>query len=392
MEPIPLKPKSSIRASRGRATRLARNHFWFWIIALGSLALLSWLVSDALIPFIVALAVAYFLHPTVDWLQRRGLGAGLAAGISILVFVGILAGVLMTIMPPLWDQLSRLAAAGPEILARATAMVRSVTDQYILPAVPVSVPRPVPVPAPAAAPAAPSVGEHIQNLAPIAGQVVGGGLLIAHLSFVLLLIPLIAFYLLRDWGRILDFIDVNLPRRYIGLIRAEAREVDRVLDGFVRGQTVMCGVLAAYYSIGLFAVGLEFSLAIGTVTGLLSFIPYVGTFTGLAIALASGLVQQGGGAALIIGIGAVFAGAQVIEVMILHPLLIGPSVRLHPAWLIFGLLVCGSLFGWIGAFLAVPLFAVIGVVARFALRRYRSSDYFSGANADVPVTTEPPRT
>ena len=194
--------------------------------------------------------------------------------------------------------------------------------------------------------------------------------MLIELAMVLVLTPVIAFYFLRDWDAIVLTVESLLPRRHVPTLRVQAAEIRQVLSRFVRGQTAVCLVLAAWYAATMTLAGIDFALVIGIATGVLSFIPYLGTLLGFTASIAAVLAQAGPDAVLLGAVVAVFAVAQVLEAAFLQPQLIGPRVGLHPLWLIFGLLAGGALFGILGVLLAVPIFASLGVIARFALHCY----------------------
>jgi predicted PurR-regulated permease PerM len=190
--------------------------------------------------------------------------------------------------------------------------------------------------------------------------------------------PVVAFYLLRDWPRAVARVDSWLPRRYAGVLRAQAREVDRILSAWLRGQAICCVLLAGFYAVALNVVGLDLGLIVGMAAGLLSFIPYVGSITGGITAIALALTQfQWPGVAVVAG---VFVLGQVLEGYVIYPRFLGDRVELHAVWVIFALFAGGAAFGFLGVLLAVPVAAALGVLARFWLRRYLSS----------PLYLEPP--
>lgn len=189
----------------------------------------------------------------------------------------------------------------------------------------------------------------------------------------LVITPVVSFYLLRDWDNMISHINEYLPLDHAGTIREQACEIDRVLAGFVRGQMLVCLFLAAFYGLGLTVLGLEFGLFIGITAGMISFIPYVGTVLGFVVGIGVAVAQFWNEPVWIAAVAGVFIVGQMIEGNVLHPVLIGDRVGLHPVWIMFALLAGGSLFGFVGILVSVPLFAVIGVLARFALERYRQS-------------------
>jgi predicted PurR-regulated permease PerM len=204
----------------------------------------------------------------------------------------------------------------------------------------------------------------------IARDVLSGGFALFNVISLLLITPIVAFYLLRDWDRLLDEGDKLLPPAYAETIREQVREIDRTLSGFVRGTGTVCIALGTYYAIGLTVAGLDFGLVIGLTAGLISFVPYLGATLGLLAAVGTALVQFDGYLMAAV-VAAIFLFGQFVEGNILQPTLVGERVRLHPVWVIFALLAGGLLFGFAGVLLAVPTAAVIGVLVRFAVSQYR---------------------
>jgi predicted PurR-regulated permease PerM len=191
-----------------------------------------------------------------------------------------------------------------------------------------------------------------------------------------LITPVVAFYMLRDWDDIVARIDLLLPPRNAPVIREQVRQVDVVLAGFVRGQTLASLALSIIYGIGLTAVGLEFGFVIGLATGILSFIPFIGMAVGLATAMVMGVLQWGLDPVHLLLVAAVFGVGQGLESAVLQPRLLGSSVGLHPVWIVFGVLAGGALFGFVGVLLAVPMTAAVGVLVRFAVDRYHKSGLY----------------
>jgi predicted PurR-regulated permease PerM len=216
------------------------------------------------------------------------------------------------------------------------------------------------------------------------GDVARGGIAIANLLSLIFITPVVTFYMLRDWDRLIAHIDSLLPREYAATVREQAKAIDHTLAGFARGQASVCLVLAAYYASGLMLVGLPFGLVVGLAAGLLTFIPYLGAATGFVVGMAIALANFDSWTA-IIAVAIVFAIGQVIESNVLTPRLVGNRVGLHPVWVIFALLAGGALFGFVGILLAVPSAAAIGVLVRFATGRYMESPVYLGRPAMPPI-------
>jgi predicted PurR-regulated permease PerM len=229
-------------------------------------------------------------------------------------------------------------------------------------------------------------GNMLTFLASALTGLITGGFALFNVLTLAVVTPVVAFYLLRDWPRMLHMIDGWLPRRYAAVIRAQAHEVDRILSAWVRGQALCCVLLALYYALALSLAGLDLGLIVGLAAGLLSFIPYVGSITGgvTALALATAQFPSWRG---VIGIGVVLVIGQVLEGYIIYPRFLGDRVELPAVWVIFALFAGGTLFGFVGVLVAVPAAAVIGVLARFALSRYVKSSLYNAPPADGETPT-----
>ncbi len=367
-----------------------RHDLVFWLAVGFGVAVLATLLGNGLLPFIGGFAIAFFLSPLVDRLERLGVSRSLAAALGILGFACACAGLLALVIPPLWDQSARLVSSLPQMIGQATEFVQRMTERFLREA---SGPASGAVPSVQPRVAAPGSGDQLQTLAPLATQaisgVLGGGVAVLQVVFLLILTPMIAFFLLRDWPRLVAAVDGWIPLRFAPIVREQAREMQDVMAGFLRGQLVSCVLMAAYFGAALTVIGLDFGLVIGIVTGFFTFVPLLGTLTGLAISLGAALLQAGGDTGTLFAVVAVFAGAEVLMNVVLQPVLIGGRVRLHPVWLVFGIVVSEALFGLIGVLIAVPLFAMIGVLARFSIECYLRSAYFDHRLANPAPNATP---
>jgi predicted PurR-regulated permease PerM len=208
--------------------------------------------------------------------------------------------------------------------------------------------------------------------------VLAGSLRVIDFLVVLFVTPVVAFYLLLDWDRIIGKVNAALPREHAVTIRGLAREIDEVLAGFVRGQLSVCLILGAFYAVALMAIGLQFGFLVGLVAGLVSFIPYVGSAVGLLLSVGIAIFQFWDAKVWIVVAAGIFLFGQFVEGNILAPNLIGKSVGLHPVWLIFALAVFGTLFGFAGLIVAVPVAAALGVIGRFLVEQYLASPLYTG--------------
>ncbi|MFC7334519.1 AI-2E family transporter [Rhodocista pekingensis] len=356
-----------------------RRPLRFWMIGLGVFITLIWLLHEMLLPFVAGMAVAYLLDPLADRMERAGLPRWLAATVVLLAFMlgATVAAVLL--FPLVQAQIVQIAESAPGWIAWVKEELLPDLEAIVARLSPEDVER-----------LRQAVGEYAGTVvswtaALLRGLLVQGVALVDVLS-VLLITPVVAFYLLRDWDRLIRTVDGWLPRPHAQTIRGQVREVDRTLAGFVRGQATVCIALGLLYAAALSLTGLNFGLVVGLIAGLLSFIPYVGSLVGFGLSVGIAVFQYDDlwRIALVAGI---FVVGQTIEGYLLTPKLVGERVGLHPVWVMFALLAGGSLFGFVGVLLAVPVAAVIGVLVRFGLRQYLSSTYYMGVD---PEPSGPP--
>ena len=358
--------------------RVVRWRFWFGIVVVVVAAL--WLLRDILLPFVVGAAVAYFFNPVVARLQSWGLSRNLATAVTTVFAIILVAGIVVAVLPPLIEQAQHLIAKAPEYITRATArlgpLVEPLRERF----------------GGLVGLGSGSKAEDLQSEASkwsgeaftfLGGLLAGAarrGVAIINLLGLLFITPVVTFYLLRDWERLLANIDGWLPRRNAETIRKIARESDAAIAGYVRGQALVCLCLALLYSIGLSLVGLEFGFAIGLIAGMISFIPFVGTMVGGVLALGMALAQFPPDWIGVVKVGVVFLAGHLLESNFLSPKLVGDRVGLHPVWIMFALLAGGALFGFVGVLIAVPVAAMVGVLVRHLLDSYRASGLYSGSD------------
>jgi len=351
----------------------------FWIGAFLLLVLLLWLFSGVLLPFAAAVAIGYLLNPLADRLERLGFNR-LSATLLILAccaFVIVLIAVL--ILPVLWRQLASFIEALPTYATKLEELVSRLSQDYggvLMNKLGLSNKGGNEL----ASATHDLVAQAAQWAASFLNSLLTGGAALISLVSLLFVTPVVVFYMLLDWDKMLATIDGLVPLRHRETVRELAREIDRALAGFLRGQAIVCLFLGAWYGIGLSLIGLNFGLLIGITAGILSFIPYVGSWTALIMSSAVAIVQDWPQWKLLAMSFAVFLIGQFIEGNILSPKLVGDSVGLHPVWLIFALLAFGSLFGFTGLITAVPFAAAAGVILRFAVKRYRESNLYSNTS------------
>jgi predicted PurR-regulated permease PerM len=344
----------------------------FWIGALVIFLLLTWVLRDVLLPFVAGMALAYFLNPLADRLERHGLNRFIASIFVTGFFVLFFVLVAILLLPLLGSQLLAFVQRIPEYITRLQDLVFTAENQDWIKRM---------------------LGSDTLDLRKSVGDLVGqgaawigafiqglwsGGRALISLFAVVVVMPIVTFYVLVDWHRIVNKVDSWVPRRHRDTIRGLARDVDAALAGFIRGQALVTLILGSFYAVGLTLVGLNFGLLIGFGAGILSFIPYVGSMTGLLLAGGVAFAQFWPEWIWIASVIGIFFVGQFIEGYFLQPILVGDRVGLHPVWMMFALFAFGYLFGFVGLLLAVPLAAATGVLMRFAIRQYLASPLYTG--------------
>lgn len=321
-------------------------------------------IQDILLPFVVAFIIAYFLDPLADKLETFKCSRTSATLIITGGFFAIAIIVSLILLPILYQQLiafSQKIPAYTQLLHTTLAPIISDVMQQFEGKESSKVDDLLSQSSSAFVKAA---GGVITNL-------LQSGLAMLNLLSLLFITPIVSFYILRDWDRIVAKIESWYPPAYATIIKEQTREIDHALSGYIRGQTSVCLILGTFYAIALTLAGLDFGLFIGLGTGILCFIPYVGIVFGLAIGLAVSYVQFGDLNHLLIILG-IFIVGQFLEGNFITPKLVGEKVGLHPVWIIFGLLAGAALFGFIGMLLAIPVCAILGVLIRFYLKQILS--------------------
>jgi predicted PurR-regulated permease PerM len=343
----------------------------FWVAALAASIFALWLFSDILLPFVVGGTLAFLLNPLTNRLENLGLSRVWAALIILTVVVLAFVLLVLLIVPILFEQLALFIERLPGYVRRLQQLLTDPSRPWLNKVVGGSF-----------AGAEKSVGDFVaQGAVWMTGflrSLWSGGQALISIFALIVITPVVAFYLLCDWQRMIATVDSWIPLPYRETVRSLALEMDQAVSGFIRGQALLCLLLGVFYTIGLFAVGLNFALLIGFLSGLISFIPYVGSITGLVLAGGVAVAQFWPEWTWIAAVFAIFIVGQFVEGNILQPKLIGASVGLHPVWLMFALFAFGYLFGFVGLLLAVPMAAAVGVLARFALRKYLASPYYTG--------------
>jgi predicted PurR-regulated permease PerM len=349
----------------------------FWIAMFAALVAAVALLREVLLPFVAGMAIAYLLDPLASRMERLGMNRLLATLVIVAAFI-IAAGVLLFFtVPVVIHELSSFIESMPAYVKRLHALASDPSHPWL----------------------SKMIGEGLSQAEISLGELTtlasswfgtffrsvwsGGRALISFLSLGVVA-PIVACYLLYDWQRMLAAIDKWVPPARRPTVRALAREVDDTIGGFVRGQTVLCLVLAFYYACALWFIGLKHGPVIGFVAGLVSFIPYLGAFSGLVISIGVAIAQFWPNWTPIVVVLAIFFIGQSLADYVLAPYLVGRRVHLNPVWVIFALFAFAYLFGFVGLLIAVPVAAAIGVLLRFALRHYYASPLYAPA-ATAPV-------
>lgn len=348
-----------------------RNHIIFWLSALFALILFLYVFRGILLPFVAGMGLAYCLDPIADWFERRGFSRMMATVVILFLFLVIFILALVVVVPLLGTQaasfIERLPGLASELQMRLSEINSGWLERFI---------------GEDRASMQQSFSELLKEgagwLTGLLKSVWSGGQALLDIAGLFVVTPVVAFYLLYDWDRMVAKVNLWLPRENADVIRSLATEINKALAGFVRGQGLVCLLLGAFYAIGLSLAGLNFGLLIGLLAGLLSFIPYVGSITGFLLSIGVALVQFWPDYFNIVLIAVVFALGQFLEGNVLQPRLVGRSVGLHPVWLMFALFAFGSLFGFVGLLVAVPLAAAVGVLVRFGLKQYLESKFYRG--------------
>jgi predicted PurR-regulated permease PerM len=340
----------------------------FWLVTVVVLAATLWLLHDVLLPFVTGIALAYVLAPLADRAQRLGMNRTIAALLIVGALVVSLIVLMLLLVPLLVQQGAAFISHIPEYFKRVKELVVDANVPWLnwLDG------------AESNKTLSDFVGQAASWLLSFSYSLWTGGKALVSFASVLIVMPVVTFYLIRDWHLMIDKVDSWVPLRQREIVRQLGREIDAAIGGFLRGQLGVCLVLGCYYAVGLMLVGLEFGLLIGLIAGVITFVPYIGSMTGLMIATSVAIAQFWPDWKRIALVVAIFLVGQFIEGNIVSPKFVGERVGLHPVWLIFAMFAFGYLFGFVGLLIAVPLGAAIAVVLRFALRQYFASSLYTG--------------
>ncbi len=347
------------------------RHVLFWVVAALAAVLILNFLAPVLLPFVIGLTLAYFLNPVVDAIGRLGVPRWASAVLILALALLLIAAAAVFLLPVLAQQATSLAEAAPGELTRLRGLIETAARERLgerYPEAEASVRHWL---------------DSVQNSLPefaagAAGMLWTQGSAAFSFLSVVLITPVVFFYALLDWPKLIRKVDSWLPRDNAPQIRALAAEIDDRVSAFIRGQGVVCIVLALFYAMALSAIGLRYGLLVGLLTGFASFIPFVGWALGTITATTLAVIQYWPEALQVLLVFSVFLAGQALDAGFLSPTIVGSKIGLHPVWMIFALLAFSYLFGFLGLLVAVPVSAAIGVLVRFGLRSYLASPVYQG--------------
>jgi predicted PurR-regulated permease PerM len=354
-----------------------RPHLWFWLgVFLLLVAVLS-VFRDILLPFIAGIVIAYFINPLVDRLEARGVNRGIAAIFIVGLALVTLIFAFVLLAPTIANQAKQLAVTLPGEAERLRGVLEASLKEKLgarYPGLETAIAK--------------GLTDLQASWSGMVGQLLTGvlsrGMALVNVLSVLLITPLVVFYLVVDWHAMLKSVETWLPREHKDTIVGLARDIDAAVSAFIRGQGTICLLLGVFYAIGLSLVGLRYGLVIGLATGLLAFVPVAGWALGLIVALGLALAQFGLDPWALAMVAGILCAGMAIDTAFLSPRMVGEEVGLHPVWLIFSLFAFSYLLGFVGTLIAVPLAAAVVVLVRHALKLYMQSDVYLGAKPGPP--------
>ncbi len=356
---------------------------WEWLAIAIVTGVLVWLLAPVLVPFVISAFFGYLGDPVVDRLERARMSRTFSVSLVFFVMTLLAALALFFLLPMIGDQVSHFMTQMPVYAQwmRETALpwidhrIHLDLTPYLDPQQLVDMLR-----------------KHWQDAGvatSVLGQVSHSGMVLIQVISNVLLVPVLSFYFLRDWDELVERIDILLPRAAEPTIARLARQADEMLGGFVRGQLLVMVCMGIWYTAALWMAGLDLALLIGLITGLLSFVPYLGVTIGIVISVIAALVQYGDLQHVML-VGGAFAIGQTLESFVLVPRLVGDKIGMHPVGVIFALMAGGQLFGFLGVLLALPVSAIAMVLLRYAHERYTTSRLYAGSHPPPGDGAMPP--
>ena len=343
---------------------------WLWVGLGVALVGALYLLQGILMPFLTGLLVAYAMSPAVRQFEKWGISRNLGTCFMILSFFLVIGLLLFIAIPFIQTELLHLASRVPQYGERIMAALKPLLDEasgYIEPR---DTDRLREL-------ASTYLGDVVTWGIKLLAGILTSGLALANLISLIVITPIVAFYFLRDWNKIINRLDHWLPRPYEPTLRRLFTEMNTTVGGFAKGQALVCVVVGLYYSIALTIANLDFSLVVGLVIGVVAFIPYVGALFGLMLSMGIAFSQFTDWHSIGVVAG-IFVVGQTLEAYLLIPYFVGDRIGLHPVWVLFALLAGGLLYGFVGILFALPVAATIGVLVRHGLQLYLKSPYYLG--------------
>jgi predicted PurR-regulated permease PerM len=364
------------------ATMTLRNQVLIWIAFLVILVLMLWLFRGVLLPFVIGAALAYLLNPLVNQLQRWRFSRGWATAVVLLSVITVFVGMFFLFVPMVGQQSIELIQRLPRLVSDLQGLVTEWSPSFYEWLGPER-----------AAQFQTSINDLTRQvlgfIATLPAELVNIGYTGAAVIGLTVLTPVVAFYLLLDWEGMVRGLQGLLPRDHKTEINGILGDIDKSMAGVIRGQGGVLLIDAVFYATALSLVGLNFGLAVGLISGLLSFVPFMGFAFGFCLSIGIALVQFWPNYWMVVAVAGIFLGWQFIEGNILYPKLVGSSININPVWLMFALLAFGALFGFVGLLLAVPLAAIVGVLVRYGVSKYKASSLYQGYGGEAVETTQP---
>src|SRR6266508_1965094 len=355
----------------------------FWITMLAALVAAVVLLREILLPFVAGMVLAYLLDPLATRLERLGMNRLLATLVIIALFIGGVAALTILTAPIIVRELAYFIDHFPRYVSQLQSFATDPTRPWLSKLIGEGLGH-----------AEKSIGELTTVaagwLAAFLRSVWSGGQALISVFSLAVVTPIVACYLIYDWHKMIAVVDNWVPPARRDTVRALAREIDDTIGGFVRGQSAICLILAVFYALTLSLIGLNHGVLIGLAAGLISFVPYFGSLTGLVISTCVAIAQFWPNWGLIIAVPAIFFVGQSLADYVLAPYFVGRRVNLNPVWLLFALFAFGYLFGFVGLLIAVPLAAAIGVLVRYALAQYYASPLYAAKPAMPPSELDAP--
>ncbi len=339
-----------------------QSNLIFWTLTTALFISFITLFQSVLLPFVLGMVIAYLLDPLVEKMVKAKMARGVAALIIVASFYIVMLGLIAVISPILYSEATDFATELPQYLNSLRELVAPYTQKL------------------EGVIGAQELSNHAGKASEIGGSIAAylaaGGIAVLDIISLAVITPIVAYFMMKEWGAIINWFEELLPKHMKTTIKDLLSQINTKLAGFIRGQVSVAVILGGLYAIALTLAGLKYGFLIGLVAGLLSIIPMLGSILGLVIAVVVAGFQSGGDISFIGLIAAIFIAGQVIEGNFLTPRLVGGAVGLHPLWIFFALMAGGSLFGILGMLIAVPVAAIVSVLASFGIKSYKAGSYY----------------